>query len=226
MSNEAVKANTSNARGVIEWTYYAYILLISAWIAAWLLKIRLDPNIAWLATSAGAFVYWTTAKLVLWILPALWLLRISDRRLREVFQFSHWRSWLAWGAGIGFLIALTGFVPKYLRGALLLPTELSFPLGNVLVIAPVFEEFLMRGAILGNLRQGYSFATANIVSALLFVGLHLPGWYFMGTLRENMAKPVGGAVSIFILGLLFGYAARKSNSVIAAMLAHGLNNLA
>ena len=40
-------------------------------------------------------------------------------------------------------------IPNYLQGNPIWPTEFSFPLLNVLVIAPVFEEFLMRGAILG-----------------------------------------------------------------------------
>ncbi len=207
-------------------TYVAYGLLILVWILAWILKIRLDPHIAWLATSAGSFTYWTLAKLFVWILPALWLIQLSNRSVPEVFHFSNWRKSLAWGGGTGLLIALTGFIPSYLRGAPLLPTQLSFALVNVLVVAPIFEEFLLRGAILGNLQREHSFLTANSISSLLFVGLHLPGWYFMGSLVENATKPVGGALSIFILGLLFGYAMRKSNSAIAAMLAHLLNNLA
>ena len=52
---------------------------------------------------------------------------------------------------------ITGIIPKYLQGQPILPTEFSFPLLNVLVIAPVFEEFLMRGAIQGNLQGRYPF---------------------------------------------------------------------
>ena len=67
----------------------------------------------------------------------------------QILNLANWRKWLTWGGGLGLLIALTGIIPNYLQGNPIWPTEFSFPLLNVLVIAPVFEEFLMRGAILG-----------------------------------------------------------------------------
>lgn len=104
------------------------------------------------------------------------------------------------------MIALTGFIPKYLNGQPLFPREQSYALFSVLTVAPIFEELLTRGAILGNLQKQYFFWKANILSSLMFVGIHIPGWYFMDTLVENLTKPVGGALSIFLLGLAFGYA--------------------
>jgi membrane protease YdiL (CAAX protease family) len=67
---------------------------------------------------------------------------------------------------------------------------------------------------------------ANVISSLMFVVLHLPGWYFMGSLVENLTKPVGGALSIFLLGLAFGYATYRGRSVVGGMLSHFANNLA
>ena len=82
----------------------------------------------------------------------------------------------------------------------------------------------MRGAILGNLQQGHSFFVANIISSLMFVVLHMPGWYFMGVLSENFVGPVG-AFSIFLVSLAFGYATHRSRSVMGGVLCHFLNNL-
>lgn len=48
----------------------------------------------------------------------------------------------------------------------------------------------------------------------------------MGTLTENLTRPIGGALSIFLLGLAFGYATHRGRSVVAGMVAHSLNNLA
>ena len=42
---------------------------------------------------------------------------------------------------------------------------------------------LLGGAVLGNLQTRYSFATANIISSVMFVILHIPGWLFMWELR-------------------------------------------
>jgi CAAX protease family protein len=205
-------------------THLLFGALISVWILAWILKVRLDPVSAWLAGSEGSFLYWTTAKVLIWILPALYLVKLSGRTVREVCGLSMWQRWLAWGGGIGGVMALTGFIPRYFSGRPLLPTP-DFALLNVLVIAPVFEEFLMRGAIFGALKKEASVLKANLVSSGMFVALHLPGWFFTGRLLNNLIQPVGGALSIFVVGLLCGYATHRSRSVVAGMVAHCLNNL-
>src|SRR5688572_18422228 len=96
---------------LLKTTCAAFAALIAVWILAWMLKVYVaDPLVPWLTTSAGSFVYWTIAKVFVWIVPALWLIRIADRTLGEVFNLSNWKGWLAWGGGIGMLIALTGFL--------------------------------------------------------------------------------------------------------------------
>jgi CAAX protease family protein len=199
---------------------------MAVWIAAWILKVSLDPAVPWLATSLGDLLYWTAAKIVIWILPAWWLVRASGRTIAAVFSLPKWRRWLAWGGGIGLAIALTSWVPKLAGGRPLFGSSLGLPLVNALVVAPLFEEFLMRGAIMGSLEQEMPFWRANLITALMFLGLHLPGWYFMGSLGAHLAAPIGGALSIFLLGLAFGYAARRGGSVLAGSVAHFLNNLA
>lgn len=217
---------TQKSRGqVVKATYVTFAALMCSWIFAWLLKISLDNYLSWLTTSLGSFVYWVIAKVFIWILPALKLINLSGRKLTDVFNFGNRKASLLWGGGIGFLIASTGFIPNYLAGNPILPREFSIPLFSVLTVAPVFEEFLMRGALLGNLQQGYPFFTANIITSVMFVVLHLPGWYFMGNLVDMLSKPVGGALSIFLLSLALGYITRRSDSVVGAMFAHFLNNL-
>jgi len=210
---------------VLKWTYGTFTVLICVWICAWIVKVYLDASFGWIATSLGAFVYWIFAKIFIWIFPALLLLRVAGRSLREVFNLRNWRGWLAWGGGVGVLISLTGFIPSLVRGSPLFATQFDVPLLSVLTVAPMFEEFLMRGAVFWNLQQVHSTAVANVVSSLMFIVLHIPGWYFMGTLMENLTRPIGGALSIFLLGLAFGYATHRGRSVVAGMLAHFLNNL-
>ncbi|NLJ67786.1 MAG: CPBP family intramembrane metalloprotease [Firmicutes bacterium] len=216
---------SSSSAGIAACTYITFIVLIIAWIGAWVLKISLEQSISWLTTSMGSFFYWVTAKVCIWIVPAVWLLKLSRSSVKEVFNFPNWRAWLAWGGGVGLLIALTGIIPNYLQGNELLPTEFSFPLLNVLLVAPAFEEFLMRGAILRNLQEEYSFWAANAATSVMFVILHIPGWHFMGVLWDNLTNPAGGALSIFLVSLCFGYASHRSSSVMGGVLAHCLNNL-
>jgi membrane protease YdiL (CAAX protease family) len=219
--------NTSNRTSqVVRKTCLMFFIIISLWTLSWFIKVQIDIAVPWFLASAGSFIYWTSAKLLIWILPAIWLIRISSRRMQEVINFTNHKQWLLWGGGLGFLIALTGFIPTYLQRGALLPTQFSFALVNALFISPVFEEFLLRGAILGNLRLYYSFPKANILTSLMFVGLHLPGWTFMGDLVDNLTRPVGGVLSVFLISLVFGYAVKRSDSVMAGIIAHFLNNLA
>jgi uncharacterized protein len=210
---------------VVRWTYITFALLMGAWIIAWLLKLQLD-QISGGGTSLGSFIYWTSAKVLIWILPAFWLIKLSGRSLGQIFNITNYRGWLLWGGGIGLAIALISFVSNYLNNKpFLLSITFSFALLNVLVIAPIFEEFLLRGAVLGNLQQRHPFWRANFLCSLMFVVLHLPGWYFAGSLVENVTRLVGGAASVFGVSLLFGYVVKRSDSVIASMIAHFLTNL-
>ena len=210
---------------LIKSTYLTFALLIIVWIGAWLLKLDAEEYLLWLKSSGGSFVYWLIAKILIWIIPAMFLLKISKRDLNVVFNLSNWRSWLGWGGGIGLLIALTGIIPNYVQNKPILPTSFSWPLINVLVIAPIFEEFLFRGAILGNLQKKYSPFIANLISSAMFLLLHIPGWYFMGVLTDNLARPAGGALSIFLASIAFGLATQRSKSVMGGIIAHFLNNL-
>ena len=53
----------------------------------------------------------------------------------------------------------------------------------------------------------------------MFVILHIPGWHFMGVLWDNLTNPAGGALSIFLVSLCFGYASHRSSSVMGGVLA-------
>ncbi len=208
-------------------TLHVFVGVVVAWTLTWAAKVRvLDGLVPWLMTGAGSFTFWTVAKVIVWIVPAVMLVRLSRRSIREVLSVHRPASWLAWGAGSGLAVALTAVVPRWLAEQPLITVHPGFDVLNALVVAPLFEEFLLRGAVLGNFRRDHSFATANAWASLLFLGLHVPGWFFMGSLRQQFLQPVGGAVSIILLGLVFGYAVHRSRSVLGGVVAHALNNLA
>lgn len=139
--------------------------------------------------------------------------------------FEKTRSILLWGFGPGLVLGTIALLSKGIGGQPLFISGLGWPLFSGVIVAPIVEEFTFRGAILGALGQRFRFRTANTVTALLFLGIHLPGWYFQGRLLENLLNPVSGALSIFLLGWVFGYVAHKSNSVAACTVTHMLNNL-
>jgi membrane protease YdiL (CAAX protease family) len=196
------------------------LTLYLLWTAAWLLERTLEPRLPWLATSLGSFVYWTAMKAAVWIAPSVALIRHQGRKLTlDVSSRA-----LRWGGAIGLLTGLMAITARLIGHHPLFHATFGWAALNAVVVAPIVEEIAFRGALLPALLERYRFAVANTLTALLFVGAHLPGWYFQGRLRAMLTTPLGGALSIFILGLLFGWVAWRSKTVAGSILAHALNN--
>lgn len=222
MVNESRAQSKSRSRTVaLIYTGLLYFL----WSLAWLLERWLEHRFALLRSGAAQFTYWLIMKLLLWVLPAILIIRLSGRRLQEVLGLKRVVPIAVWGGGVGLLLAMSGFGLKYAFGKALLPASFGWPHVNALLVAPLVEELTFRGAILGSLKQRYRFVVANSITAFLFLAAHFPGWYFQDRLLTNLITPVGGALSIFLIGFVFGYVAHRSDSVIASVLAHSLNNL-
>ena len=80
----------------------------------------------------------------------------------------------------------------------------------ITAVTPAFaEEFLFRGVILGKLRP-YGDGFALIISSVLFALMHCN---------------IGQIPFAFIGGTIFGFVTIKTNSMLPAMIIHGLNNL-
>lgn len=198
--------------------------LYLAWTGAWLLLPILENGIGWPATSNDRTLYWTIMKALLWIVPGIFVFRHAGIKIGAAMRGDGVRAALLWGVGAGLLIGLEAVTRKLLGNQ---PFSIAFDwtFVNVVLIAPFVEEFVFRGAVLGGLMQRYRFAVANVIASLLFVGAHVPGWHFSGVLMERLTQPLGGALSIFVLGLIFGFVVLKSRSVAGGMIAHGINNL-
>lgn len=200
--------------------------LYAAWIGAWLVETRLAAGGGWIASSAGQSLYWLATKLLLWVLPAAVLIRRSGRSLEEVMGLSRIRTILIWGGGAGLLLVLLKAAASALiTHAPIWPPALGWAFFGAVIVSPVVEEITFRGAVLPGLQQRLSFSWANTLTAALFVGAHLPGWAFQGRLWPMLGDPAGGALSIFLVGWLFGLVAQRSNSVAAGAFTHVLNNL-
>lgn len=81
---------------------------------------------------------------------------------------------------------------------------------QVCMIAPVIEEILMRGFVLGGLKNTYGVKGALFISALFFAILHF-----------NMVQTLSAFVCGIILGLLY----IKTNSIPCCIIAHCGYNL-
>ncbi len=153
----------------------------------------------------------------------LWLaVRAARRPAREIFPFAavprgFWLAvlftavgWSILGSELANVISLALPPPEWVVSLFsgLQSTGLtSFLL--LVVIAPVTEEFLFRGAILQGFLRRYSARKAILVSALFFGALHMNPWQF------------GPAL---VLGIIYGWWCLRTNSLGPALAGHALNN--
>jgi uncharacterized protein len=204
----------------VERTCLHYVLLLTVWVGAWL-AYRASGMAG--RTSAAQFLYWTAAKVLIWILPVLLVVRLRDREsIAAYLWLKNLRNGLRVGVLCGVVLAAVSMLADVATKHFRWPSP-GFALVNVLVIAPVFEEIVFRGCFLRELQESQiGFWPANIIAALMFLGLHLPGWYFVGMLKPAQAVVAFG---ICLVGLVAGYARRRAGSTWAAVAVHFVNNL-
>lgn len=200
-------------------------LLLTAWIGAWFLSMYLERRAILPATQFARFAYWTVLRALIWLLPSLAIIRRGGRRFRDVLGIGRIKPALLWGGIAGLLLGIVTLSFRAVRGLALFSVGWSWPLLTAVVVAPIVEEITFRGAVMGALEARCPFALSNLIAGFLFLLIHFPGWYFQGGLMQKLVSPVGGALSILLLGWLFGYVAHKSKSLIGSILTHLLNNL-
>lgn len=197
-----------------------YVSLILLWIGAWLFYSW--TNIEFL-TSTQEFLFWTVAKLIIWILPIFIIIKFYIKKpIISYLALSYSSRGIQIGIVFGLIfIGLSFFIDIFARGFALPLITAGFI--NAILISPLFEEVVFRGFVLGSLQKTkISFWLANGIAALMFLGIHLPGWYFMGSLTSISVITL---ISIVLIGLIAGYAKEKSGSTWASIFFHFINNL-
>lgn len=113
----------------------------------------------------------------------------------------------------GFIIPLAGLipVPEFLLRFLGYGAQPQ-TIGNILaivVLAPIFEEYIFRGMLLDGLLKKHSPWQAILLSAFLFAFVHLNPWQF---------------VAAFTLGVFIGWIYHRTKNLALCILIHFINN--
>jgi uncharacterized protein len=217
--------NTLNTRGRYIIAYPP--LLLAAWIAAWALNIALRGRLQWdVGTDT---IYWIVMKVLVWILPAVLAIRLIERA--DVAEFMEARPQdaprgLRWGLLVGLALVVVSYVGKTLpSGTPPRALTLDLVLLNAVVVAPLVEEITLRGFFLKRLElNGRGFWSANILTTLVFVLMHVPGWLFKGRF-PSMVSLVLAMGPLAVLSLLLGWTKKRSKSLYGPIVLHAINNL-
>ncbi|PWL38819.1 hypothetical protein DKG77_11295 [Flagellimonas aquimarina] len=79
----------------------------------------------------------------------------------------------------------------------------------VAVVAPIYEEVIFRGVVLGSVEKHLGFIGANVIQASMFALIHFSLKLF---------------IYYFVFGLVTGYYARKTEGLITGIILHAVNN--
>lgn len=111
-------------------------------------------------------------------------------------------------------------------------TTASFSLKSVpleawftaITVATIIEEIAFRGFLLQTFERVMNFWTANVLTAILFVAVHFPGWIILGN-APLLPNKLMAMAEIFFLGLLLGFLFKRTQCLWACVILHATNNL-
>lgn len=202
------------------WLYFLLFFIIWCFRELWLVQyIELMNPVVGAITSA-------IIKIMIWIVPVVVIVLLVEKRepfsylgLRHnVRQGLKWTGWLA----VAFVVYFVVFNLVILR------SSPDFNIGfhewlNVILLVGITEEVVSRGFLLRKLMESYRFWIANALTALLFVSIHFPIWFYKGIIQ--FPSILGSVGTMFILGVLFGYIYKKTNSLWSVIIIHSFYNL-
>lgn len=212
LSQERMKAPTSFS------PFIAYLLLFYGCWIAWVYLIYPPMQALGPATLVYALANIAT-RLLLWVIPVFVYLRYID----HVHPIAYLKLNHLWKRGIllGLAFSLLNFLGMLLRFG---PPHFSIhdltwnSILSTSILIGFFEEIPFRGFLFQKLRERFAFWLANLLSSLLFLGIHLPGWIMLHTLTWS------NVLSIFVLGVIFATMFYYSKTLWSSIITHSLND--
>lgn len=166
-----------------------------------------------------------TLKIVIWVIPVILLVKIMEKgkpfsylQLRHNFRKGlQWTGWVSLALLFYFVINLT-----------VIKNDINLQIGfnnwlNTILLVGITEEIVFRGFLLRKLMDSLRFSMANTITALLFVTIHFPIWFYKGLFEFPYI--LSSIVTLFVLGIIFGIIYKKSNSLWSVIIIHSLYNL-
>ena len=160
-----------------------------------------------------------TIRGLLWVLPVFLYLRYLDgvKPCRYLKLAEHWRRGLLVALVVSALnllasLAQHGF-PHLRAGGITWNSILSTSL-----LIGFVEEIPYRGFIFQKLNEWFSFPSASLLSSLLFLVIHLPGWFSLHIFR------IQNAIFVFVFGVVMTILLRYAKSLWAPIVSHSLND--
>ena len=165
-------------------------------------------------------------KIAIWVIPVIFLVKVMEKDnplsyLGLRYNFKNGLKWVCWVS----LVFLSYFV---ILNFIVLKSNIDFQMGlhewlNIVLLVGITEEIVFRGFLLRKLMDSYKFWIANTITALLFVSIHFPIWFYKDLFEFSYL--LNGITTTFVLGIILGFIYKKSNSLWSVIIVHSLYNL-
>ena len=196
------------------------VIFFAVWIVRAVIYRFVDQSIDSKLLSTIASLSWKT--LVWVIFPVFYLVRVEKRDPIDYLRLrTAGRRTMLWCLGI----VLFGIVWQLSLVLLKLDTHFPDLQATVLAIwgAGVCEEILFRGFLLRLFNEFMAFVPAMLVTSLLFVGAHVPGWLiFMDYSLQHM---LSNGTYVFVASIVFSVLVRKTGSLYPSIVLHAINDI-
>ena len=158
-------------------------------------------------------------RLLVWVLPVFLYLRFIDHvnPLAYLKLKENWKRGLLFGLGLSMLI----FLGSLVRYGVPAPGRPFFTWNNFLstsLLIGFIEEIPYRGFILPKFERCLGFWKATLITSVLFLGIHLPGWIALHLLSAY------NLISVFIFSVGMAIVYKVGKSLWGPIIAHSLND--
>jgi len=181
------------------------------WIYPWM-KTLGEATLRYALVNAGV-------RLLVWVLPVFLYLRYIDR-VNPVDYLKLKQNWKR-GVAVGVLLSLLNLFGSMIRFGWPHLNAHAFTWNSVMstsILIGFVEEIPYRGFMLQKFAEYWGFWLAAILSSVLFLGMHLPGWISLHMLRA------GAGVNVFVFGFVMAIVFRYTRSLWAPIITHSTND--
>ncbi|HKQ99453.1 MAG TPA: CPBP family intramembrane glutamic endopeptidase [Pyrinomonadaceae bacterium] len=198
--------------------FVVYLVLFHAAWVGWVYLIY--PRMKALGEDTLLYALANIAvRLLIWVLPVFLYLRYVDgaRPIECLKLKRHWKR----GILIGLFLSVINFLITLARFGAPHPSLQSVTWNSILstsLLIGFVEEIPYRGFILQKFQEQLSFWPANLISSLLFVSIHLPGWILLHLLSPAVV------ITVFIFGAVMAIIFKYTKSLWSVIVTHSLND--
>ena len=199
--------------------FIAYLILFHAfWMGVYVFGIYPWMRSLGEKTLRYALVS-VSLRLLVWVLPVfLYLPYVDGLNPIEYLKLSqHWRRGVIVGLGLS-LLNLAGSMMRFGWPQLGVHSFTWNSLLSTSILIGFVEEIPYRGFILQKLTEYYGFWVAAVISSVLFLAMHLPGWFSLHLLDA------GTVLSVLIFGFVMALVFRFTRSLWAPIITHSTND--